>query len=422
MNRATSTRPITIPRPAPESSWPPGSVLGSGGVGDVGIDISSFLSEYIVLYIMHENLSIKYIENPAIWNFFVQAQREHTFLHSWEWGEFNARTGDKVWRLGVYEGEELQAVALVILVHAKRGNFLFVPHGPIIKGQGTRDMGQVVEIFVEELKKVAAKEKAIFIRISPLLENLEENKTIFQKLGFRPAPIHMHAETTWALDLGPSEEELLRGMRKTTRNLVRRAEKEGVRITMGTSVQDIEHFYRLHEETVGKHHFIPFSQSYISAEVEEFTKSENVAVILGWYEDKPIAGAVIIFYGNSAFYHHGASSASHAKIPAAYLVQWAAIREAERRGKQFYNFWGIAPGRGTSDEGQAPDLHRENTSDNKSQSFRATSKHPWAGLTLFKTGFGGFRTDYLHAQDLPLSWRYWPNWILETVRRIMRGL
>jgi lipid II:glycine glycyltransferase (peptidoglycan interpeptide bridge formation enzyme) len=349
-------------------------------------------------------MSMRSIANKNIWNAFVQAQSEHTFLHSWEWGEFNARTGDMVWRMGAYEGEELYAVALVILVHARRGNFLFVPHGPVLKGQGTRDKGQMIKILVEELKKIAKKEKVHFIRISPLLEDSEENKNLFQKLGFRPAPIHMHAETTWALDLQPSEEELLRTMRKTTRNLVRRAERDGVRVTMGADTEDIKHFYRLHEETVQKHQFVPFSYEYIASEIEEFTQEGNVAVFLGWYQGAPIVGAVIIFYGNSAFYHHGASSLAHPKVPAAYLVQWAAIREAKRRGKKFYNFWGIAPGRGTSDKGQE------------------TSKHPWAGLTLFKMGFGGFRTDYLHAQDLPLSWRYWPNWVLETVRKKMRGL
>ena len=119
-------------------------------------------------------------------------------------------------------------------------------------------------------------------------------------------------------------------------------------------------------------------------------------VFTAWHNNQPLASAVIVFYGNSAFYHHGASAES--KIPSAYLLQWEAILEAKRRGHKFYNFWGIVP-----DE-------------------VAAKGHPWAGITLFKKGFGGFRTDYLHAQDLPLSWRYWPNYLLETMRRVKRGL
>jgi len=101
--------------------------------------------------------------------------------------------------------------------------------------------------------------------------------------------------------------------------------------------------------------------------------------------------------GEYAFYHHGASQNTYPKIPTAYAVQWAAIREAKKRGIKLYNFWGIAP-----DEND--------------------KKHPWAGLTLFKKGFGGYRTNYLHAQDLPLSWKYWISWSIELIRRKMRNL
>ncbi|MBI2462677.1 MAG: peptidoglycan bridge formation glycyltransferase FemA/FemB family protein [Candidatus Spechtbacteria bacterium] len=369
------------------------------------------------------------ITDKEKWDSFVTSQPDHTFLHSWQWGEFNVRMGDKMWRFGVEENGELVSVILVILVEARRGRFLFIPHGPIfqsqisnLKSQNENSKFEILKTLTSELKKIAQQEKAYFIRVSPPMIATEENRQLFADLGFRPAPIHMHAETTWTLDLSPSEEELLKGMRKTTRNLIRRAEREGVEITIGASKEDIDHFYKLHKETVAKHDFIPFSREYIQCEVDAFSKNESVLlrpptlqcygrttegqaeVISAWYKGEPFgnaqgepqASAVIIFYGNSAFYHHGASSLRYSNIPTAYAVQWAAIKEAKRRNKKLYNFWGIT------------------TSENP--------KHPWAGLTLFKKGFGGYQTDYLHAQDLPISWRYWPNWALESLRRIKRGL
>src|SRR4030043_1547574 len=77
-------------------------------------------------------MEIKAIEDKQIWESFIKSQAEYTFLHSWNWGEFSKLVGDKVWRLGVYEGEELAGVALIVGIDAKRGRFLFVPHGPII--------------------------------------------------------------------------------------------------------------------------------------------------------------------------------------------------------------------------------------------------------------------------------------------------
>ncbi|MFY9457469.1 MAG: peptidoglycan bridge formation glycyltransferase FemA/FemB family protein [Candidatus Spechtbacterales bacterium] len=350
-------------------------------------------------------MNIREINNKELWDSFVTSRPDHTFLHSFAWGEFNDAMGERVWRFGAfsppYEGGEgaclpagrggsLVAVALVIKVHARRGNFLFVPHGTIFA-----ESEEILNQFVKKFKEIARIEKVSFIRISPLLKDTDENKNLFKQFGFRPAPIHMHAETTWTLDLNSNEEKLLMGTRKTTRNLIRRAIGDGVEIKTGTSDADVDIFYDLYKETVKKHNFTPFSLTFIKKQVRIFSESANAQIFTAWYDGKAIASAIIIFYGNSAFYHHGASIPS--KIPAAYLLQWEAIREAKRRGHKFYNFWGIV---------------RED----------APASHPWQGITLFKKGFGGFQTNYLHAQDLPLSWRYWPNYIFETLRRMRRRL
>ena len=65
-----------------------------------------------------------------------------------------------------------------------------------------------------------------FIRVAPLLERNNENSALFKKFGFIIAPMHASAyEATWKLDITPSEEDLLKGMRKTTRYLIRQAQK-----------------------------------------------------------------------------------------------------------------------------------------------------------------------------------------------------
>lgn len=341
-----------------------------------------------------KSYNIYEIQNRNVWDKFVTSQPHHTFLHSWAWGEFNEMLGDKVWRFGISTDDELVAAALLIKVHARRGNFLFIPHGPVF--HETCNTQHATKIFVERFKEVAEKERVNFIRISPLLKNNEENRKVFGRLGFRPAPIHMHAETTWSLDLTQDESVLFMNMRKTTRNLIRRSVKEGVIIKTGVAENDVEIFYNLYKETVMKHRFTPFSLSYLKNQVKIFSVGDGIRVFTAWYNNEPIASAIVVFYGASAFYHHGASSTKYPKIPAAYLLQWAAIKEAKRRGHKLYNFWGIVP--------------------------KDNFKHPWAGITFFKKGFGGFQTDYIHAQDLPLSWKYWPNYIFETTRRIRRRL
>ncbi len=328
-------------------------------------------------------LTIKEIHNQKIWDEFVLAYPEKTFLHSWQWGEFNRATGERLWRLGIYEDEKLLGVALVIKIVARRGTFLFCPHGPLIDWKNKTQLSTLVDY----LKNLAQKEKAHFIRISPFITASD----FFQ--NFRSAPIHMHAEITWTLDLAPTEEQLLSAMRKTTRNLIRRAERDGVTVEIGESEHLVDIFYQLHSQTVERQHFVPFSKKYISEEVKAFSPN-NILVAITKVGETPIAGAIVPLDNTTGYYHHGASVAS--KIPAAYLLQWRIIQELKRRGLRYYNFWGIAP---TDDP-----------------------KHPWHGLSAFKQGFGGFRADYMHAEDLPLSWRYWINYTIESIRRWKRGV
>ena len=194
-------------------------------------------------------LRIEEISDENIWNDFVTAQSRYTFLHSWQWGEFQKKMGEKIWRMGVRKEGELYAVALVILVRSRRGYFLFIPHGPIFKEDDTHAQKKVLELLLPYLKELALREGALFIRISSLLDDTREKKNIFTKLGFRPAPMHIPPEITWSLDIAPGSKEILAKMRKTTRNLVRRALKEGLEISVGQSHEMLKKFYALYSGT-----------------------------------------------------------------------------------------------------------------------------------------------------------------------------
>ncbi|MBU3924808.1 peptidoglycan bridge formation glycyltransferase FemA/FemB family protein [Patescibacteria group bacterium] len=368
-------------------------------------------------------MEIKEITDKIQWENYVcnpSVGGPNTFLQSWNWGEFNRSTDCKIWRLGIVADKELIGAALVIKVSAKRGKFLFCPHGPIIeKSQIPNPKSQtnlkfktikILNCLFDYLNNLAKKEKVDFIRFSPLMENTPENLEIFQKYGFRDAPVHMmHPEISWLLDISKTEEEIFKGMRKTTRNLIRRAEKpldmvqlsspqaargrENVEIMEVKTIEGIDEFYKLHKQTAGRHGFTPFSMDYLKKEFEALAADNQISVFFAKHGGEILSSAIIVFYGGSAFYHHGASRTS--KIPASYLLLWKIIQEGKMRGCRIFNFWGIAP----ADK----------------------PKHPWAGLTLFKTGFGGYKEEYLHCQDLPISLKYWLNWMVEKIRRWKRG-
>ena len=362
------------------------------------------------------NCQISEINNKQIWEDFLLQCKEKTFLDSWNWGEFQKAMGNKIWRLGIYNREQLVAVALVIKIIAKRGTFLFVPHGPNIKNseleyqdpeQTQSSKFKILKIFLEELRKLAKEENCSFIRISPIWERSKENIKIFKDLEFRQAPIHMHPEVTWELNITPSEEELLMNMRKTTRYLIRQGVKnKDIEIVQSRKTEDIKRFNELYQQTAYRHHFTPFSLRYLQNEFLAFNPDNQISIFLGRYKGEIISSAMIIFWQGTAFYHQGASSHKYPKVPVSYLLQWEAIKEAKKRNCKIYNFWGIAP----------------ITIENCKLKIENLKGHPWYGLTLFKMGFGGYKKEYVKTQDFVISKRYWLNYIVEKIRKYKRGL
>lgn len=347
---------------------------------------------------------IKEIQEKQRWESFLDGFHSKTFLQSWNWGKFCSLMGQKIWRLGVFENNDLICSSLIVKVEAKRGSFLMIEHGPNFKNQTFQnsrsklsflDKLDILDFLIKELKKLGKKERAGFIRICPILDNNKENKNIFRRLGFRDAPIHVHPEIEWILDINQSEENIFSQMRKTTRYLIRQAlNNPEIKIIKSTDVKDLKLFFEIYKKTALRQKFTPFSFDYLKNELEAFKDSEEIMIFLGKHKGKIISGAMIIYWQKFGFYHQGASFPS--KIPVNYLLQWEAIKEAKKRGCFHYSFWGIAP-------------------DDK-------PNHPWAGLTLFKKGFGGRREEYLKTQDLILSNKYWINYFIETLRRRKRHL
>ncbi|MFA6393780.1 MAG: peptidoglycan bridge formation glycyltransferase FemA/FemB family protein [Patescibacteria group bacterium] len=338
-------------------------------------------------------MEIKEIIDEKVWQDFEGSCAPHTFLQTWEWGAAQELLGHKIFRLGIFEKGNIRGTAFVYRINARRGSFLFCPHGPSVSWQDPEDF----RALAGHLRALAKKEKVSFIRVSSLAPDTEEMGKLFKTEGFIPAPVHMmHPENAWILNINRPEEEILGAMKKRTRYSIRKAEKDGIKITTSANPEDVKLFYGMYLETAKRQKFIPFSESYIRREFEIFKNNNKALMFFAYFKGKLISAAVIIFSSGMAFYHHGASIRSdNSGLTASELLQWNVILEARRRGLKNYNFWGIAP---------------ENA-----------KKHPWRGLTIFKKGFGGRAENYLHAQDLVISPKYWLNYVVETLRRVKRG-
>jgi lipid II:glycine glycyltransferase (peptidoglycan interpeptide bridge formation enzyme) len=336
---------------------------------------------------------IRLITSSEIWEKIILPWQPNTFLQSWEWGETQTKDKETVQRLAVYQDNQPIAAANVILVNARRGRHYLIPHGPLFSHPQYFQSG--LESIIDYLKNTAFQDKAIALRVAPLQISSPQTKSVYAKFGFRPAPLHVHTELTWILDITPNPDTIQANMRKTTRHAIHKAAKAGITCEVLTDPAALNRFWPLYVSTRQRHGFVPFSQKFLRAQWDAFSQTNRVFAVIASHQNHDVAAGIFIHYANTVFYHHGASIKLPSNLPAAQMLQWCAINEAKKRNATRYNFWGIAP-------------------DNQ-------PNHPFAGITIFKKGFGGQAINYLHAQDLPLSLGYWRLWLIDTYRKHKRG-
>ena len=336
-------------------------------------------------------VKIEQITNQKQWDSFVSSLPHSPFLQSWAWGEFQASQGHEVIRIGLIDGKKLAGAAQLLVMKRRVANFIYVPFGPAVDWTKPAP----VEPLLAEIIRLAQDKRVDYIRIDPPVEKLSLLEKVLTGSGFRSASSTVQVETGWILDLAESEEVLLQKMRKTTRYLIKKAEKLGVKVNVTTDSNKLTLLLELIHQTARRQtNFFPQPDSYLKQQFELLAKANLAKLYLAYHKRQLLAAAVVTTYGDSYTYLHSGSMASD--IPASYLLQWQVIRDAKAEGKSYYDLWGISP--------------------------LGATNHPWHGVSLFKTGFGGTQVDYTGAWDKPLSARYYLVRLVEGYHQLRRGI
>ena len=337
-------------------------------------------------------LKVVAIEPKTLDQFIEKQHPEMNFLQSANWGKVHELEGKTVKYLGLYDGDKIIGATVAIRQDARRGRYYEIPGGPVVDWDGSI---KPIRFFIDEIKKLAAAEKCVFVRIRPNIDNTEKHQALAKKLGLVSSPMLLHAENTVMLDLTKSDDELMTDMRRQTRYEVRRAAKLGIEVSYETSKKAFEDFYDLQRETAERQGFIQSSRAIALAQHEVY--GDMARIYTAKLDGKKLCQGLIIFAKPEAIYHEAASTLDGRKFPGAYALQWQVIQDAKKLGMKRYNLFGIAP----------PN----------------SPNHRFAGVTTFKTGFGGSQIAYLPAQDIVVSkLRYKLVQAIEKARKKKRHL
>ncbi|MBI4272492.1 peptidoglycan bridge formation glycyltransferase FemA/FemB family protein [Candidatus Uhrbacteria bacterium] len=320
---------------------------------------------------------MRHLLDIGAWNTIVAGQPHSPFLQSYEWGEFQKIIGHRVERFSLYsEGKGTAIIQMFVYALAAGYSYLYLPHGPV------GEYGEEEDIRLKkELQEVQKRTKAVFLRWES-----QKGTNDFFFCRAQKKIVSTQPQTTLFIELDKTEEALLAEMHPKTRYNIRLAGKHGVQIRVDDfpSSKIQKEFLFLLKETAQRDHFHLHQEAYYRTLFQLFQKKSPqnypqpfVRLYTAYANEQLLAGALVLFFGDTATYVHGASSSAQRNIMAPFALHWHIIKEAKMFGYRYYDFWGVAD---TDDP-----------------------SHPWAGLTRFKKGFGGTVISYPSARDCIFS-------------------
>ncbi len=335
------------------------------------------------------------------WNAALASLPVSHVLQTWEWGAFKSRYGWRPERTLWWEGDRVCAAASVLIRRLGRwpAAVVYVPKGPGLDYQNVALLEQVLS----HLENGARRKRALFLKIDPDVRvDTAEGEGALQVLrgrGWRVSGEQIQFRNTMLVDLTADPDELLGEMKSKWRYNVRLARRKGVTVRPGR-LADLPLLYEMYAETAVRNGFVIRPEAYYRDAWGSFVEAGLACPLIAEVEEEPVAMVIVFRFAERAWYMYGASRSVHREKMPNHLLQWEAMRWAQKQGCTVYDMWG------------APDALDESD--------------PLWGVYRFKKGFGGEFVRHVGAWDFPVSrlgywlytvvmprvlsvmrWRYW---------------
>lgn len=190
------------------------------------------------------------------------------------------------------------------------------------------------------------------------------------------APRDTFATANVLLDISKPKEELLKNMHKKHRYNIRYAERNDIKVRVGTTKKDLDIFYKLLDETAKREKFYAHSKEYFEKLWESLrTENKEIAhIVIAEHKREPLTAWMVFTYDGVLYYPYGGSTTKKRNLQHSMAAAWAAIELGKDKGCKTFDMWGAAE-------------------DPKDKS------DPWYGFTRYKMKFGGKHVKYANSYD-----------------------
>jgi lipid II:glycine glycyltransferase (peptidoglycan interpeptide bridge formation enzyme) len=304
-------------------------------------------------------------------------------MQGYEWGRFKVATGSwKVQRVGVEQNGEIIAGAQLLF-----RTLPFVPltiaylsKGPVVDLSDR----QSTTMLWQAIHQAAQAQQAIFLMIEPNFPDNDQFRAHLHQQGFHESHHTNHPHSTIIVNLTPDEDTLMKNMRKKTRQLIRKATRNGIEIIEGDH-HNLAEFHHVLQTTAELKDISGHNLEFYQQAWQTYQPINAVKLFIAKHEQQTVAAKMVFRFGNRTMHLWGGTTRQGRALNASYLIQWESIKWAKQQGCHYSDLWGIPDEVGQMLK-QGQDVPKD--------------EHDglW-GVYSFKRGFGGEVESYIGTYD-----------------------
>jgi hypothetical protein len=279
-------------------------------------------------------------DNANIWDSTVKQFSSYDVYYLSGYVKAFQMHGDGEPQLLYYEGDRLRA----IYVYMKRKTIVasyfdsVTPYGyggVLFEGETSEDnLKAFWDVYVEKMKEIGIVDN--FVRYHPVLRNAIPMKSVSTVIDLGK---------TIAIDLS-SDEIIWSNIISKNRNMIRKAEKNGIEIKHGKNIELFKDFKRIYNTTMEKDHadeYYFFEDSFYESIHRDLY--DNYEMFYAVKDGEIIAMSIMLYANNRMHYHLSGSLQEYRNLaPSNLLLYKAALWGCQQGFKTFHLGGGVGSG------------------------------------------------------------------------------
>jgi hypothetical protein len=289
------------------------------------------------------------------WDRFADSSPGAWLFHRADWVTLES-AGERSVSFSVTSGGECVAICPLFLSRRKYAGFLpsNVLHtgrarsgpalGPNMTPRRSRDILQAIFGHIDEVAR-ASRVDRLEVRLPSLapayLPPLRQHYSpLTMCRPFEPL-VYGHSlqrapAVTQIISLDSTSEDLWGNLKQECRTAIRKAQQSGVTVKEATSANALDEFRTIQAATYSRTGASMPPLSFAQGMWNAFQPSGRLELLIAEYQNRPIAGAVILNYKDAATYWAGASLEQFQHLRPSNLLMWEAISCARQRGLKWF--------------------------------------------------------------------------------------